>query len=478
MDSAITQTANAIDAKVSKTYNDGSMTGFGWNISQPEDLPKTLDKGDGYHVGDLDGKFVVYSSLKKESSSDEKQTDVLHVNKNGLWVNGNLEVEDSTGQKIFRALPYGDYTEDKEANKIDYDQKPQVQIGGFTVDKDTLTSTAGVSIGPEGLSVNNSGDENQFSVLTDGTAWGKRLYIEQDKKHDSGGADSYFDGNVCGHQMKVDTVELATTNTDKGVSQTDGFRIEIFKVTADKQKDNAVTVTFAIDDVQDKKEFTSSTDSLGHTGVTVDTHSDKCVYCALQDKTISAIVSLTIYANEEKTTQKTITCSVTATLPGIPYDSDGSVSDGQKPYLSKHQSVSKIVIINDESHTLQLKSGDTAEEIAALKQIECFGIITAEILSYAPKKEEYYTGDFYASTGYFKDKYGCFTEGALVDVFSLPWKRHGDRGGCYYTYDVPTQFLKYEDADEGGLEGYIAYKELKRGDFCTICTGDMIDATS
>lgn len=353
-----------------------------------------------------------------------------------------------------------------------------MQIGGFTVDKDTLTSTAGVSIGPEGLSVNNSSDENQFSVLTDGTVWGKRLYIEQDKKHDSGGADSYFDGNVCGHQMKVDTVELATTNTDKGVSQTDGFRIEIFKVTADKQTDNAVTVTFAIDDVQDKKEFTTSTDSLGHTGVTISTHSDKCVYCALQDKTISAIVSLTIYADKEKTTQKTITCSVTATLPGIPYNSDGSIHDDQKTYLNDKQSVSKTIAIDDATHKLQLRSGETAEKILALDQIDCFGIIEAKILSYAPKKEEYYTGDFYASTGYFKDKYGCFTEGAVVDVFSLPWKRRGQHFMEYYTYDVPTQFLKYEDADDDRLVGYIAYKELKRGDFCTICTGDMIDATS
>ena len=478
MDSAITQTANAIDAKVSKTYNDGSVTGFGWNISQPEDLLKTLDKGDGYHVGDSGGKFVVYSSLKKESSSDEKQTDVLHVNKNGLWVNGNLEVEDNDGQKIFRALPYGDYTENRDTDEITYSWTPQVQIGGFTVDKDTLTSTAGVSIGPEGLSVNNSSDENQFSVLTDGTVWGKRLYIEQDKKHDSGGADSYFDGNVCGHQMKVDTVELATTNTDKGVSQTDGFRIEIFKVTADKQTDNAVTVTFAIDDAQDKKEFTTSTDSLGHTGVTISTHSDKCVYCALQDKTISAIVSLTIYADKKKTTQKTITCSVTATLPGIPYNSDGSIHDDQKTYLNDKQSVSKTIAIDDATHKLQLRSGETAEKILALDQIDCFGIIEAKILSYAPKKEEYYTGDFYASTGYFKDKYGCFTEGAVVDVFSLPWKRRGQHFMEYYTYDVPTQFLKYEDADDDELVGYIAYKELKRGDFCTICTGDMIDATS
>ena len=80
-------------------------------------------------------------------------------------------MEDGDGQKVFRALPYGDYTEDKTNNTITYDDKPQVQIGGFTVNKDTLTSNAGVSIGPEGLSVNNSkSGENQFSVLTDGTA--------------------------------------------------------------------------------------------------------------------------------------------------------------------------------------------------------------------------------------------------------------------------------------------------------------------
>lgn len=84
MDSAITQTANAIDAKVSKTYNDGSENSFGWNISQPEDLPKDLKKTDGYRVGDSYGKFVVYSNVKKASEFEAKQTDVLHANKNGL----------------------------------------------------------------------------------------------------------------------------------------------------------------------------------------------------------------------------------------------------------------------------------------------------------------------------------------------------------------------------------------------------------
>ena len=84
MDSAITQTANAIDAKVSKTYNDGAEKSFGWNISQKEDMPSESKNGSNYHVGDGDGKFVVYSSMKKRADEEAKQTDVLHVNKNGL----------------------------------------------------------------------------------------------------------------------------------------------------------------------------------------------------------------------------------------------------------------------------------------------------------------------------------------------------------------------------------------------------------
>ena len=38
-------------------------------------------------------------------------------------------MEDGTGQKVFRALPYGDYTEDTYSGTIKYDSKPQVQIG-------------------------------------------------------------------------------------------------------------------------------------------------------------------------------------------------------------------------------------------------------------------------------------------------------------------------------------------------------------
>lgn len=46
-------------------------------------------------------------------------------------------MEDGDGQKVFRALPYGDYTEDKTNNTIKYDGKPQVQIGSkVTVGKE------------------------------------------------------------------------------------------------------------------------------------------------------------------------------------------------------------------------------------------------------------------------------------------------------------------------------------------------------
>lgn len=152
-----------------------------------------------------------------------------------MWVNGNLEVEDDDGQKIFRALPYGEYTKNGEDELI-YNGDPKVEIGGFTADKTTLKNeNIGFRVGSTGLSITNSG-KDQFSVLSDGTICGKKLYIEQDEKHESGSA-SYFDGNVCGHQMKVDTVELATTNTGNGDEQTAGFRVEDYTVEA-KEENN------------------------------------------------------------------------------------------------------------------------------------------------------------------------------------------------------------------------------------------------
>lgn len=76
-------------------------------------------------------------------------------------------MEDSDGQKIFRALPYGDYTDDGKT--LNYDRNPKVEIGGFTVDKTTLKNDSiGFTVGSNGLSITNSNND-QFSVLSDGT---------------------------------------------------------------------------------------------------------------------------------------------------------------------------------------------------------------------------------------------------------------------------------------------------------------------
>lgn len=76
-------------------------------------------------------------------------------------------MEDSAGQKIFRALPYGDYTDTGKI--LNYEGNPKVEIGGFTVDKTTLKNDSiGFTVGSNGLSITNS-DNDQFSVLSDGT---------------------------------------------------------------------------------------------------------------------------------------------------------------------------------------------------------------------------------------------------------------------------------------------------------------------
>lgn len=54
--------------------------------------------------------------------------------------------------------------------------------------------------------------------------------------------------------MKVDTVELATTNTGDGTDQTDGFRHEFYEVTASEIKDNSFSLTFCLSDLKDSRD--------------------------------------------------------------------------------------------------------------------------------------------------------------------------------------------------------------------------------
>lgn len=53
--------------------------------------------------------------------------------------------------------------------------------------------------------------------------------------------------------MKVDTVELATTNTGDGTDQTDGFRREFYEVTASEIKDNSFSLTFGLKDLKNER---------------------------------------------------------------------------------------------------------------------------------------------------------------------------------------------------------------------------------
>ena len=311
-----------------------------------------------------------------------------------MTITGNLEISDGE-EKIFRALPYGDYKVDENGKavvntngNIEYDGKAQVQIGGFTIDKDTLTSTAGVSIGPEGLSVNNS-STNQFSVLTDGTTWGKKLYIEQDDKHNSNGnADSYFDGNVCGHQMKVDTVELATTNTGVGNNQTSGFRVEKFSVSA-KQSDSGGdvwSITFSLNNAYDKRDK----------GGNYIESENKYLYSS---KTITAALQAQVALQDSQISTMSFSLSGTIKKNG----------DKATAYL-------KV----DNDMLCSSEDGSTYSAISSVATIRISEIKSISVLSFTPKQEEYFTGDFFASTGFFKDQYGNFTLGMTTDVFSLP----------------------------------------------------------
>lgn len=498
--SAITQTATTISAKVNKTHLNGTDTEFGWQLHEKVDGAESITGTE--KPGDADGQFTVYSKINYADTSKETQTkDVLHINKNGMWVNGNLEVEDSEEQKIFRALPYGDYVVNDD--KITYDGNPKVDIGGFTVEKTTLkNSDIGFSVGSEGLNITNS-DTDQFSVLSDGTIWGKKLYIEQDDKHNSGSA-SYFDGNVCGHQMKVDTVELATTNTDQGESQTEGFRVEEYEVKGSGDSGKVVVndageyeLFFGIKDAYDSRDLTTNPVEKKRTSM--------CVGCVLQNKQIGAQIKLTYYIDENKKHISTVSFTANAIIVGYPYSSnnDGpSITTAQQDYLwdndmgafKKLQSdnVVKIILKNNRICLVrrQIKSNEedgkpyiygdwpSPSPISALSNIECYGIRDVEVISWTPQKEEYFTGDFIASTGFFKDRNCYFTEGCLVDVFALPWKRNGYQetggsliGNLHEAINIPIQIL---EVTSDGNTYYYAYKELREGDYCEVNSGDII----
>lgn len=135
--SSITQTDKSIDAKVSKKYNDGSAADFGWEILQSDDkdidaAKEAYNKGDttaAYTPGDEAGQFNIYSTITYKDKAAEKKN-VFHANKNGVTINGNLEVQDSNKKTIFRALPYGQQVGDADdKGVVTYDGNPLVEIG-------------------------------------------------------------------------------------------------------------------------------------------------------------------------------------------------------------------------------------------------------------------------------------------------------------------------------------------------------------
>lgn len=218
----------------------------------------------------------------------------------------------------------------------------------------------------------------------------------------------------------------------------------------------------------------------------------------LSNKTIGVSLHLEVYIDENYTKTKSITLSTNGTLRGYPYKmsdfGDREVSDVQEHFKKDTpQSAELIQIsINNDNHRLMQKKWTinknitddkaegtikdyeegTATEIAELSNITCYGISKVDILEITPKEEEYFTGDFYATTGFFKNKYTNFTTGMITDVFSLPWKRiYTDSNGNSVDLPVPMQLLTIIGRTGSNTHHYL-YKELRQGDFCTICTGD------
>lgn len=212
----------------------------------------------------------------------------------------------------------------------------------------------------------------------------------------------------------------------------------------------------------------------------------------LSNKTIGVSLRLVLCTDESDDTKtKSVTFSTASTLRGYPYKADGSCSNIQKQFNSDNkQSVKLITIsISNEHHLQQTKyvissnnatgesSNDynegSATEITELSGITCYKIKKVEILAITPKEEEYFTGDFYASSGFFKNKYGAFSLGMCTDVFSLPWMRLDSKKN---SRPVPVQILKrtYKN-NNAEVTKYYAYKELRKGDYCTITAENTLD---
>lgn len=185
---------------------------------------------------------------------------------------------------------------------------------------------------------------------------------------------------------------------------------------------SAYEVTFAIDDVYTKRDDSGNLVS-------------GAPYCVLADKQISAAVKLKIKTQSQDT--RNVTISVTGKLKGYPFSSDGSSPEAHSKFSTSKQAVTltKIALNNgkilvwskspkSDSNTGSVDSDYSdwvAVDIGGLDALDdCASIESGEILSWTPEREEFFTGDFIATTGFFKDKHGCFSESMLCDLFSMP----------------------------------------------------------
>ena len=87
----------------------------------------------------MDEHGIKFTSALGNKEEGAAQTDVLTVDANGATITGKLTVKDSAEQNsniIFEADPFG-----KPASGEEKEIKPHVLIGGFEVDKTSLSAT-------------------------------------------------------------------------------------------------------------------------------------------------------------------------------------------------------------------------------------------------------------------------------------------------------------------------------------------------
>ena len=439
-----------------------------------------------------------YREIQKSDFDGNNSVTVYQTNLLKQYVNGNWKVisdEFVTNKVTTQYLNAREITAKKITVLDDSNNYLLTVNGDENESKNSLVAigTDGLKVGYPVTTEDKIEQNNSFSVLTDGSVWGKKLYIENGHNEERN-ADSYFDGNVCGHQMKVDTVELATTSTDNTEVQTEGFRIEKYAVTSNIENNN-VALTFSFNDGYDKRNVVTEE---GQTTYTLN-KSDNFVYCVLLDKTIG--VSLELDVTLEDNTSRKLTLSVSGTLKGHPYKSYGELTTIQEKYKKSESNQSKqsidlvtlFIVDNHLNKTVKTPKDSTETSsseadfyadgtptiIPELQNLSIIAINSCTVTSITPSEQEYFTGDFFNTTGYFKDRNGFFVEGTLVDIFSLPWKyeKHESIVKTSIEYrDIKTVEYKKSTSDSSSYT--FAYKELQVGDFCELYTDVTIPSAN